>query len=157
MPHLTMLRSLPWKVSLHRQHIFEKSKFPIGIYEGFQKEAEIFGIKTTIIEPGYFRTKIFDPANLKFDLMPNEAYTAVNEGMQKLAVVVNGNQPGDPKKAVERIIDVVRSEGMASGKSLPKRLPLGQDSLAEIRKKCIETLKICEDWEELISSTNFDA
>ncbi|KAF1959196.1 NAD(P)-binding protein [Byssothecium circinans] len=137
---------------------YNATKFALeGIYEGFQEEAELFGIQTIIIEPGYFRTKIFDPSNIVIDVLPNEAYKEVNEGMQKLAQAVNGNQPGDPKKAAERIIDVVRSEGMAVGRTLPKRLPLGQDSLADIRKKCTETLKICDEWGELISSTDFDA
>lgn len=66
----------------------------------------------------------------------------------------DGNQPGDPKKAVERIVDVVRSEGMAAGRPIPDRLPLGSDCLDTIRAKCHETLKLCDDWEDIIKSTD---
>lgn len=75
--------------------------------------------------------------------------------MEAMAKKIHGRQPGDPRKAVERIVDVVRSEGMAARKELPVRLPLGGDALAVIRKKCEETLKICEDWEDLISGIDF--
>ena len=66
----------------------------------------------------------------------------------------NGRQPGDTQKAVQRMVDVVRSEGMAAGRPLPKRLPVGSESLKIIKEKCFETLRICNEWEELITSTD---
>ncbi|KAF7913889.1 uncharacterized protein EAF01_000295 [Botrytis porri] len=69
---------------------------------------------------------------------------------------VHGNQPGDPKKSAERIVDIVRREGLAIGKETPLRLPLGPDCLQQIKNKCLSTLKILEDWEELITSTKLD-
>ena len=84
-----------------------------------------------------------------------EEYEEMNLGIEAMAKSIHGNQSGDPKKAVERIIDIVRSEGMAAGKDMPIRLPLGRDALAVIRNKCTETLKICEEWEGLICSTDF--
>ena len=67
----------------------------------------------------------------------------------------NGKQPGDMQKAVQRIVDVVRSEGMATGRPMPKRLPLGSESLEIIKEKCFETLRICNEWEHIITSTDF--
>ena len=78
------------------------------------------------------------------------AYNAMSEAL----IAYNGKQPGDPKKAVERIIDVPKSEGMVAGRPMPPRLPLGADSLAAIRAKCEATLKICDEWESLITSTD---
>lgn len=69
---------------------------------------------------------------------------------------VDGNQRGDSVKCVERMIDVVKSEGMAAGRPMPKRLPLGPDSMEIIRAKCMETLKICDDWEDIICSTDLE-
>lgn len=45
-------------------------------------------------------------------------------------------------------------EGMAKGESLPIRLPLGTDGMTVVKEKCLESLKVCEEWEELIVSTN---
>ena len=66
----------------------------------------------------------------------------------------HGNQRGDPKKATERMVDVLKSEGKAAGRTMPARMPLGPDALAGVRAKCEATLKICEEWEGLISSTD---
>jgi hypothetical protein len=108
------------------------------------------------VEPGYFRTRIFDPENVKVDVRPIEAYTDMNKAMAETLVTVNGNQPGDPKKAVEIVLDVVRGEGRAKGRGMPKRLPLGRDVLAAVRDKCAETLRICDEWEDVICSTDLE-
>jgi hypothetical protein len=68
----------------------------------------------------------------------------------------DGKQKGDPRKGAGRMIDVVNSEGRAAGRPMPKRLPLGKDSLKTIREKCKETLRLCDEWEEIIVSTSRD-
>ena len=75
--------------------------------------------------------------------------------IQGALTAYHGNQRGDPKKAAERMVDVLRSEGMAAGRTMPPRMPLGPDALAGVRAKCEATLKICDEWEGLISSTDF--
>ena len=67
----------------------------------------------------------------------------------------DGNQPGDPKLGVERMIDVVKAEGAAEGRPMPPRLPLGTDAFDIIRSKCLETVKICDEWEAFIKSTDY--
>jgi hypothetical protein len=79
-----------------------------------------------------------------------EFFAVVQEAIQTR----NGKQPGDTQKGVQRMIDVIKSEGLAAGRPLPNRLPLGSESLKIIREKCFETLRICNDWEDLITSTD---
>ena len=56
------------------------------------------------------------------------------KGMMTAFAMTDGNQPGDPRKGAERMVDVVRGEGMAEGKTdFPLRLPLGSDALELIR------------------------
>ncbi|KAJ0350119.1 hypothetical protein KNSL1_004266 [Colletotrichum chrysophilum] len=50
----------------------------------------------------------------------------------------------------------VKSEGMASGKPFPIRVPLGLDALAVIRQKCYEQLRLCDEWEKVALSTTKD-
>jgi hypothetical protein len=69
---------------------------------------------------------------------------------------MDSNQPGDPKKAVEVMLDVVKGEGVAASKALPERLPLGADALGKIRKKCVDTLAICNEWEDVICNTDIN-
>ena len=66
-------------------------------------------------------------------------------------------QPGDPVKLVEIILDLVRQEGVAEGKEVPFRLPLGIDCYDDIKAKCEETLRLLKDWEHVIRSTDHEA
>lgn len=67
---------------------------------------------------------------------------------------VVGNEPGDSTKGVACMIDLVKGTGVAAGKTIPLRMPLGTDGWTRIKEKCEETLKICEEWEEIAKSTD---
>lgn len=97
-----------------------------------------------------------DPKNVKFRAEPIEDYKDVRGAVEQFVQGINGNQPGDPKKAVEIMLDVVKGEGVAQGKALPERLPLGQDCLATFRKRAENNLAISNDWEDVIRSTGIE-
>lgn len=97
-----------------------------------------------------------DPKNVRFHSNPIADYDEIRNGVAQFVQSINGNQPGDPKKAVQIIIDVVREEGVAEGKTLPERLPLGPDCIATLRKKAVNNLAICNEWEDVIRSTNYN-
>lgn len=80
----------------------------------------------------------------------------MEKAVARFVAATNGNQPGDPRKLAERIIDVVKSEGMAAGKPMPPRLPIGRDTMAAIVKKCEATLQLCKEWEDLFTSTDIE-
>ncbi len=124
--------------------------------ECLQQEIGPFGIQSVIFEPGYYQTKIMSPTNVKTAALRISEYEEIDKAISGFVAATNGNQPGDPRKLVERIIDVVKSEGMATGKPIPQRLPIGRDSMATIKKKCEDTLKLCEEWESLITSTDIE-
>jgi hypothetical protein len=63
-------------------------------------------------------------------------------------------QPGDPKRLVEVVLDLVRREGVATGKEVPLRMPLGSDCYEDIKEKCEQTLRLLDDWKEVITSTD---
>jgi hypothetical protein len=85
-----------------------------------------------------------------------EEYKEMWEGFGKLASTMHGNQPGDPKKGAERMIDVLTSEGMAKGKPIPHKVAIGEDAMQLTRAYAAELLKGCDEWEELSSSTDFE-
>ena len=124
--------------------------------ECLQQETAHFGIQSVIFEPGFYRTQVMAPTNVKTTPSRISEYEEMDKAIAGFVAATNGNQPGDPRKLVERIIDVVKSEGMAAGKPIPQRLPIGPDAMATIKKKCEATLKLCNEWEDLIISTNLD-
>jgi hypothetical protein len=119
-----------------------------------KQETTHLGIKSIIFELGLFRTRIMDPRNIKFRSNPIADYDEIRNGVIQFVQGINGNQPGDPKKAVEIILDIVREEGVAKGKTIPERLPLGSDCLTTMRKRALGNLAICDEWEDVILSTS---
>jgi hypothetical protein len=69
---------------------------------------------------------------------------------------VAGSQKGDPDKAMEVVVDVVRGEGKAKGRPWPLYLALGEDADANIRQRSMNLLKHVDQWGDVIKSVNFD-
>ena len=73
-----------------------------------------------------------------------------------ISLAYNHKQPGDPRKGVNVIIDVVKREGVAKNKAIPPAILLGRDcynSVTGILTKAIETF---EDWKDISTSTDRD-
>lgn len=83
-------------------------------------------------------------------------YNVLDEGIRAFLQGTYGTEVGDPRKAVERILDIIRGEGMAAGKGrqVRIRLPLGRDGMEVLKLKSERTLELCKDWEGLITSTD---
>ncbi|RYP09550.1 hypothetical protein DL764_001235 [Monosporascus ibericus] len=131
------------------------SKFALeGAVECLAQELAIFapGVKVLIAEPGYFRTRAFHNINHVPPRIPD--YAEFNAAVCKAEAGIAGNEPGDAEKAVAIMIDLVKGTGVAAGKQVPLRVPLGSDGWARIRAKCENMLKICDDWEEIAKSTD---
>jgi hypothetical protein len=100
-----------------------------------------------------------NPSNFKKDPDTSAAiddYVELNSIVGGFVGQMNGNQQGDPKKAVKIMVDVVRGEGVAEGKDMPERLPLGPDILAKIKDKYTKYLEFCTEWEDVITSTDIE-
>lgn len=78
----------------------------------------------------------------------------MKKGLQAMISGFDGNQPGDPKKAMEVLVDVVRGEGKAAGRPFPLRFPVGLDGVSTIRGELAKTLKACDNWEDLSADTS---
>ncbi|RYP63502.1 hypothetical protein DL771_009247 [Monosporascus sp. 5C6A] len=131
------------------------SKFALeGAVECLAQELAIFapGVKVLIAEPGYFRTRAFHNINHVPPRIPD--YAEFNAAVCKAEASIAGNEPGNAEKAVAIMIDLIKGTGVAAGKQVPLRVPLGSDGWARIRAKCENMLKICDDWEEIAKSTD---
>jgi NAD(P)-dependent dehydrogenase (short-subunit alcohol dehydrogenase family) len=98
---------------------YAATKFAVeGLSESLSKEVAPFGIKVIIVEPGPFRTD-WAGRSLKTPKKPIDAYAETAIGRRRQIQSYSGNQPGDPVRAAEAIIDTVERE------KPPLRLPLG--------------------------------
>jgi len=82
-------------------------------------------------------------------------YTPLNSFSESFISAYNNKQPGDPRKLVEVMLDIVRGEGVAEGKEIPLSLPLGSDALATVKETLQRTENILNEWESVIRSTDF--
>jgi hypothetical protein len=127
-----------------------------GIVEGLWRETTPLGIKTLLFEPGRFRTKLLSSGNMKAAASTIPEYAKFSKNLMGGLAKEDQTQPGDPVKLVEIILDAVRQEGIAKGREIPFRLPLGTDCFDDIKAKCEETLRLLKEWEPTIRSTDHD-
>jgi hypothetical protein len=128
-----------------------------GIFDTFQIETISFGIRSMIVQSGYFRTDLFSTSRLVFSRThPKKTYDDIHTALLEEVSKMHEHQPGNPDRAALRIVDVVKGEGMAAGKPFPNRLPLGEYAVKAMRLKCEEILRACKEWEEVSKSTTFE-
>lgn len=134
---------------------YASSKFAIeGFAESLNAETAHLGLKTLLIEPGVFRTNFFSSTNLRTKQSQIADYAEFSRGILGYLASQDQKQPGDPAKLVNVVIDLVRGEGVAKGKEVPFRLPLGSDCVKEVKAKCQKTLEVIDEWEDVCQGTD---
>lgn len=91
--------------------IYCSTKFAMAGYtEALAVEMEPFGVHTTLIYPGYFRTNFLAKDSAMVPANPIKAYANAREVEAQHLNDINGNQPNDPKKAAEVFIALSKQE-----------------------------------------------
>ncbi|KAI0036060.1 hypothetical protein K488DRAFT_76242 [Vararia minispora EC-137] len=134
--------------------LYSASKHALrAISQSLDEETKGFGVRSIIFEPGYFRTKFITAMDAP--RMPRiEAYVSDFTKMQEMLAAYDGNQPGNPAKAADTILDIVRGEGVAAGRDMPDAIPLGTDALEGIKDILKRRLAVVEEWEQVSRSTD---
>lgn len=87
-------------------------------------------------------------------------YNPLRDGSEKKVAVIHGRQPGDPRKAMELVVDVVRGEGKAKALlekyGWPLYLPIGKEAEDAIREKTQQIGHVLDVWGDLIRDTRLD-
>ncbi|KAK0205571.1 hypothetical protein DFS33DRAFT_1429367 [Desarmillaria ectypa] len=126
-----------------------------GISETLNVEVAPLGLRSICIDLGYFRTSFLTADHRKPYVSRIDDYQELTGKVEAAFQAYNGNQPGDPKKGVQVMLDVVRGEGVAQGKEFPKSLLLGSDCFGAVQKQLDDYLKLQSEWETVSKSTDF--
>ncbi|PBK63936.1 short chain dehydrogenase [Armillaria solidipes] len=126
-----------------------------GISETLQVEVSPLGLRSICIDFGYFRTSFLKGDNRKPYVAKIDDYKEITEKVESALQAYNGKQPGDPKKGVQVMLDVVRGEGVAQGKEFPNSLLLGSDCFEGVQDQIQGYLKLQKEWEDVSKSTDF--
>ncbi|PWY66377.1 putative short chain oxidoreductase/dehydrogenase [Aspergillus sclerotioniger CBS 115572] len=133
---------------------YSMSKFAVeALSESLFAELQPFNIRVLLVEPGAFRTNFigshkFPAAGLNKDYDGTPLAMAMG-----FFDTFAGNQPGDPVKAVERILDVIQLKGVGEGKGHLLRLPLGTDCFPRMVAKLDAVKQNLEEIREVALST----
>jgi NAD(P)-dependent dehydrogenase (short-subunit alcohol dehydrogenase family) len=148
--HVITLSSVAGLVGQDFTSAYSASKFALeGWMEALRHDLEPFGIATTIVEPGFFRTELLVEgsstvwADLSIDdyAERTEATVAGWRGM-------NGQQGGDPAKLAAALVTIAGLE------EKPLRWMAGADSVASAEGKAKELLAQADARRDL--SSNLD-
>src|SRR3954451_252633 len=128
--HVITISSSAGLVGFEFGTAYAASKFGVeGWMESLRPEVAPFGIHTTIVNPGYFRTELLTPQSTKY------AETAIDDHAERRALLIaewtaqNGRQSGDPAKLAEALVTIAREQP-------PRwRFIAGADSIASAEQK----------------------
>jgi NAD(P)-dependent dehydrogenase (short-subunit alcohol dehydrogenase family) len=109
---------------------YAASKFAVeGWMEGLAPEIAPFGVKTMLVEPGFFRTELLTPQSTQY------AEPSIDDYAERTATTVeswqgmDGKQSGDPAKLAEALI------GLAAMDEPPLRFAAGADAIETFEAK----------------------
>ncbi|AYL94760.1 oxidoreductase [Mucilaginibacter celer] len=131
--------------------LYGSTKFAVeGISKGLALELAPLGIKVTAAAPGLFST----------DFLSAESYTAGKNIIEDYATTVgpmragadqlHGNQPGDPKKLAQVLVDLAHNENP------PLHLPIGKDAAGMFKANSEKVNKEVDQWLAVSTSTDHD-
>ena len=124
--------------------------------EALHLEVQHLGIEVTAIEPGYFRTNFLSSGHkLQAAQKIQDLHEGIDETLSRLTAY-DHQQPGDPSKGAQIIVEALTKTGRCEGKTLPPRLALGRDAVTYITGLLDKHHQNIDEWKELVSTTDCD-
>ncbi|MDF5738532.1 MULTISPECIES: SDR family NAD(P)-dependent oxidoreductase [unclassified Nostoc] len=146
--HIINISSVAGVVGLKHCAAYAATKFAVeGLSLSVATEVEQFGIKITVVEPGFFRTDLLDARNITWASNVIEDYAAEGN-VQQMWSPYHGTQQGDPAKLGDALVKIAGMENP------PKLFVAGSDALAVITPTIEERLQATHANEELSKSTD---
>jgi NAD(P)-dependent dehydrogenase (short-subunit alcohol dehydrogenase family) len=130
---------------------YAASKFGLdGWMESLAPEIASFGIHTTVVNPGFFRTELLTTESTNYAPASIEDYTLRNAAQHEFWNGMNGKQGGDPAKLARALLTIAELE------QPPFRFIAGADALAQAEEKLAERRQQIDAHRDLSSSLALD-
>lgn len=135
------------------------------------------GIKTLSLDVGSFESTLTSEQKVTGSAPPTEHHGELMGMLKAVFPQLAAHPVIDVSKLASLIVDLVKGEGVAKGRDMPVRymsgfedlwkrlnaegsqtipqsLPVGSDTFSVVKNKCEYTLKMLQDWEDVIKSAD---
>ena len=130
---------------------YAAAKFGVeGWIESLAPEVAPFGIRTMLVEPGFFRTELLSPESTNYAQPSIEDYAERTTQTVAAWNAMNGHQGGDPAKLAKALVQ------LASRGEPPGRFVAGADAIATVEHKAKDLLAQADAYRALSSNLAHD-
>jgi NAD(P)-dependent dehydrogenase (short-subunit alcohol dehydrogenase family) len=130
---------------------YAAAKFGVeGWIESLAPEVAPFGIRTMLVEPGFFRTELLTPESTNFAAPSIDDYALRTEQTVAAWKGMNGQQGGDPAKLATALVQ------LASQPESPLRWVAGADAVATVEQKARDLIEQAGAYRDLSSNLAYD-
>jgi NAD(P)-dependent dehydrogenase (short-subunit alcohol dehydrogenase family) len=149
--HVVTISSVAGFVGLEYAGAYAASKFGVeGWMQSLAPEVEPFGIHTTIVNPGFFRTELLTKESTNYAEESIEDYAERNVAQHEFWEGQNGKQEGDPAKLAEALLTITGEEHP------PTRFIAGADALGQAEQQVAKFQTEIHAHRDLSASLAFD-
>jgi NAD(P)-dependent dehydrogenase (short-subunit alcohol dehydrogenase family) len=149
--HIITISSTAGLIGFEFGTAYAASKFGLeGWMESLQAEIAPFGINTTIVNPGFFRTELLTNESTNFAEHPIADYDDRRAEQMKFWKGYNGQQSGDPAKLAKALITISGEE------QPPLRFIAGADAVETASQVAATLQQQTNAYRDLSTSLAFD-
>lgn len=121
-----------------------------GWMDALHDEVAPFGIDTTIVNPGFFRTTLTSDASMPFTDPAIEDYDERRAEQMEWWQDQGGEQPNDPAKLAEALVEIAAEDDP------PRRFVAGEDAIELAEEYIAELQAQIDAYRELSTSMEFE-
>jgi NAD(P)-dependent dehydrogenase (short-subunit alcohol dehydrogenase family) len=148
--HVVTISSLAGLIGQEFVAAYAAAKFGVeGWMESLRFDVAPYGIRTTIVEPGFFRTELLEDASTTWPALTIADYAARTAQTIAAWKSMNGKQGGDPARLANALLSVIAQA------EPPLRWVAGADAVAAVEEKAKELLRQVDANRGLSSSLAF--
>ena len=148
--HIINITSIAGRAPSTGSALYSAAKSALeGLSAALSLEVASLGIKVTAVAPGAFRTDFLSGQSIQRSGEAHAAYAGTIGKSDAAFDAAAGHQLGDPQRAANAIMALVRSDNP------PLHLLLGSDALRRMRTKLDQVVDEIDAWETTTLSTDY--
>ena len=149
--HVVTISSVAGLAGFEYNTAYAASKFGVdGWMESLAPEVEPFGIHTTVVNPGFFRTELLTKESTNYAPASIEDYAERNAAQREFWESMNGKQGGDPAKLARALLTIADQERP------PFRFIAGADAIGAVEQKVADLQEQIDAYRDLSTSLALD-